>query len=143
MSSLIIAALLGTSAAAGQPAGLDAAVRRYDLAQIASHRAELEALLADDYLLVNSAGEVEDKRQLIADQMAPGYKLEPFMVVHPVERRWRDGAVMGGLAALHGRSGGESFSVCLRFADIWRLRAGRWQVVYTQAARAKPQECSG
>jgi ketosteroid isomerase-like protein len=143
MSSIVITALLVLAAAAAPPpTSLDSAVRRYDMAQVNSDKAELEALLAEDYVLVNSGGEVEDKRQFIADQLAPGYKLERFTVLHPIERRWRDGAVLGGLALLRGLSDGKPFNVCLRFADVWRLRGGRWQVVYTQAARAKPEDCS-
>ncbi|MEO5866915.1 MAG: nuclear transport factor 2 family protein [Sphingomonas sp.] len=142
MSPALIAVLIAAAPASSPATDLDAAVRRYDAAQVKSDKAELQALLADDYLLVNSGGDVEDKRQFIADQVEPGYKLEPYTVVHPIERRWTDGAVMGGLAPLKGLSGGKPFAVCLRFADIWRRRAGRWQVAYTQAARAKPEACA-
>ena len=137
----LIALLLASAPAAGPPTDLDIAIRRYDEAQVASDKVALDVLLASDYVLVNSAGEIENKRQFIADQIAPGYKLERFTVVHPIQRRWRDGAIIGGLAPVSGLADGKPFSVCLRFADIWRRSGGRWQVAYTQAARAKPEEC--
>ncbi|MDQ2878182.1 MAG: nuclear transport factor 2 family protein [Pseudomonadota bacterium] len=142
MSPALIAVLIAAAPTTGVPTDLDAAVHRYDAAQVKSDKAELEVLLADDYLLVNSGGDVETKQQFIADQLEAGYKLEPFTVVHPIERRWTDGAVMGGLASLKGLSGGKAFAVCLRFADIWRRDAGVWHVAYTQAARAKPEDCA-
>jgi hypothetical protein len=128
--------LLFAAAAATVPPDLAAAVAAYDKAQIDGERAELEHWLADDYLLINSSGKSETKAQLVADYTTPGFKLEPFVVQQPVERVWRDGAVMGGIATLRGTDGGKRYEVRLRFADIWARRNGRWQVVYTQVAKA-------
>ena len=66
---VIAAALLLAAVAAGPsiPYDLQAAVAGYDRAQLDGNRAELERLLADDYLLVNSSGHTETKAQLISD----------------------------------------------------------------------------
>jgi hypothetical protein len=124
------------AAAAHIPADLAAAVHAYDKAQINGNRAELERWVADDYVLVNSSGKVEDKAKLIADFTAPGFDLEPFTVEQPVEKVWEGGAVMGGIATLRGTDGGKRYEMRLRFADIWAKRNGRWQVIYTQVAKA-------
>jgi hypothetical protein len=116
------------------PPDLAKAVKDYDEAQVHGNKAELERLVADDYTLVNSRGVVQDKAQLIADYIAPGYKIEPFVVREPVEKVWNDGAVMGGIATLKGVDGGKPFSVTLRFADIWAKRNGKWQVIYTHVS---------
>ena len=130
-------ALLVVAAAASQvPADLAAAIHAYDKAQVEGSRVELDRWLAEDYTLVNSSGAVEDKAKLIADYTAPGFKIEPFTVEQPVEKVWRDGAVMGGVATLKGVDGGKPFAVRLRFADVWAKRNGRWQVVYTQVSKA-------
>jgi hypothetical protein len=126
-----------SAAAASVPADLAAAVHGYDQAQMDGNRAELERWLADDYLLVNSSGTTETKAQLVGDYTAPGFDLEPFTVEQPVERVWKDGAVMGGIATLRGTDGGKRFEARLRFADIWAKRNGRWRVVYTQVAKAQ------
>jgi ketosteroid isomerase-like protein len=118
------------------PADLAARVHAYDDAQIKGDRAALEDLLADDYVLVNSRGQRQTKAQLIADYMKPGFKLEPFTIEEPVELAWSDGAVMGGVATLHGVDEGQSFEVRLRFSDIWAKRQGKWRVIYTHASRA-------
>jgi hypothetical protein len=128
--------LLVAAATAHLPPDLAAAVAAYDKAQVDGNRAELQRWLADDYLLVNSTGRLETKAQLIADYTAPGFHLEPFTVEQPVEKPWNNGAVMGGVATLRGTDGGKRFEVRLRFADIWARLNGRWQVIYTQVAKA-------
>jgi hypothetical protein len=124
------------AAAAPVPPDLSAAVAAYDKAQIDGNRAELKRWLADDYLLLNSSGAIETKAQLIADYTAPGFDLEPFTIEQPVEKVWNGGAVMGGIATLRGTDGGKRYEIRLRFADVWAKRNGRWQVIYTQVAKA-------
>ena len=117
------------------PPELKQAVHDYDIAQVKGDGPELKRLLADDYTLVNSRGRVQNKGELIADYTTPGYKLDPFTVLEPIEKVWSDGAVMGGIANLTGIEGGKPFAVTLRFADVWAKRQGRWQVVYSQVSR--------
>jgi hypothetical protein len=124
------------AAAVAVPADLAKAAHNYDQAQIRSDRAELERLLAPDYVLHNSGGKVEDKAQFVAEQTAPGYRLEPFTVEEPIERVMDDVALMGGVATLHGTDGGQAYTVRLRFMDVWQKHEGKWVVVFTQATRA-------
>lgn len=128
-------AWLTTAFAADIPKDLRKAVDDYDHAQVHADEKELQRLVADDYVLINSSGRVQKKADLIADYLAPDYKLEPFTVLEPIERVWTDGAVMGGLVHLKGISGGKPFAVTLRFADIWAKRNGKWQVVYTHVSK--------
>jgi len=132
----MLALLLAAAASAHVPPDLAAAVHGYDKAQVDGDRKQLERWLADDYLLVNSSGATETKAQLIADYTAPGFDLEPFTVEQPVEKVWKDGAVMGGVATIRGTDGGKRYEMRLRFADIWAKRNGRWQVVYSQVSKA-------
>ena len=134
---LLIAAVscLSLAHAAELPADLAKAVKDYDEAQIHGNKAELQRLVADDYTLVNSSGRVQNKAELIADYTTPGYKIEPFEIMQPVEKVWSDGAVMGGVVDLRGTDGGKPFAVTLCFADIWAKRHGKWQVIYTHVSR--------
>lgn len=129
------ALLTGPACAQTLPADLAKAVHDYDQAQIDGNEAELNRLLADDYVLANSSGATETKQQFIADSVGPGNKLDPFTVEQPIEKVWDDGAVMAGVATLTGVSGGTPFKVTLRFSDIWAKRNGTWQVIYTHASR--------
>jgi hypothetical protein len=124
-----------TAVAANIPADLRKAVEDYDHAQVKADGAELKRLVADHYVLINSTGRVQKKADLIAEYLAPDYKIEPFTVLEPVEKVWNDGAVMGGLVHLKGISGGKPFAVTLRFADIWAKRNGKWQVIYTHVSK--------
>jgi len=123
------------AASVALPADLAKAAHDYDQAQVTSNRAELERLLADDYVLHNSQGQVQDKTSFIADQVAPGYKLEPFKIEEPVEKVMGDTAILGGVARAKGTAGGQAFDVKLRFIDVWRKRDGAWKVVFSQATR--------
>ncbi|HJY37933.1 MAG TPA: nuclear transport factor 2 family protein [Steroidobacteraceae bacterium] len=134
--SLIATLLVCSLASAAEvPADLAKAVKDYDEAQIQGDKAELQRLVADDYTLVNSSGRVQNKAELIADYTTPGYRIEPFEILQPVEKVWSDGAVMGGVVNLRGIDGGKPFSVTLRFADIWTKRNGKWQVIYTHVSK--------
>ncbi len=132
---VIFVSLNAASLATEIPADLAKAVKDYDHAQVHGNGAELKRLVADDYTLVNSTGRIQTKAELIADYTAPGYKIEPFEILEPVEKVWRDGAVMGGLVHLRGVDGGKPFAVTLRFADVWAKRNGTWQVIYAQVTR--------
>ena len=132
---MLLAALFAAALSAAVPPDLAKAAHDYDRAQVKSDRAELERLIADDYVLHNSSGQVQDKRRFIADQIAPGYRLEPFTVQEPVEKLMGDTAILGGVARARGTSGGQPYDVRLRFIDVWAKRDGRWQVVFSQATR--------
>jgi len=132
---LTVALLLLAGPAAALPPDLAKAAHDYDQAQVKGDKAELERLLADDYLLANSRGAVETKAQFIAESVGPQNRLDPFVVEQPIEKVWADGAVLGGIARLSGLSDGQPFKVTLRFSDIWQKRDGRWVVIYTHASR--------
>jgi len=139
MLTVTMSLVASSAFGADLPADLKKAVRDYDQAQIHGDRAELQRLLADDYTLLNSTGRIEGKAEFIAESTAPGYRLEPFVVLEPVEKVWSGGAVMGGVVNLRGLDGGKPFAVTLRFADIWAKRDGVWQVIYTHVSRPPQQ----
>ncbi len=119
----------------GVPADLAKAAAEFDRAQVKGDAATLRRVLADDYLLINSRDQREDKAQFIADYTAPGFTMEPFTIDDQVIRVWADGAVLGGAVTMKGLSDGKPYSVRIRFSDIWAKRGGKWQVIYTHANR--------
>jgi hypothetical protein len=139
----IFAAALFAAAAvaahAGLPPDLAKAAQDYDRAQVRCDKAELERLLAADYRLFNSGGQMQDKASFIADSTAPTFRMQPFKVEEPMERMEGDDlAFLGGVATLKGSSAGRPFTTHLRFMDVWARRDGRWVVVFTQATRVAP-----
>lgn len=144
MIALLLAAAATTSPTpaatlARLPSALAQAVRDYDKAQIEGDGRALNRLLADDYALVNSRAQVEDKRQMIADYTAVGFHLDPYVVERPIVRQWPGGAVLGGEVALSGTSDGAAFKGRIRFADVWQLRGGRWQVAFTEVTPVRTE----
>lgn len=134
-TALLLVAGLASASHAKLPPDLAQAVADYDQAQIHSDRAGLEKALADDWVLANSAGKTQTKQEFIAESVAPGSSIEPYTVQDETVRVWSDGAALAGLVDLKGKSEGKPFQARLRFVDVWRKKDGRWQVVYTQAAR--------
>ena len=143
-TALIALALAAPSVAhaAPLPADLAAAAHAYDAAQVNGDRAALERLVADDYVLVNGAGQVQDKARLIADYVAPGFKLDPFTIEEPVETVLGDTALLGGRVNMTGTDGGQRFALVVRFVDAWAKRDGQWRVVYSQVTRVTPAKAS-
>lgn len=134
-SMLLLMAGLAQASNPKLPPELAKAAADYDQAQIHSDRAGLEKALADDWILANSAGKTQTKQEFIAESVAPGSSVEPYTVQDETIRVWGDGATLAGLVDYKGKSEGKPFQVRIRFVDVWRKKDGRWQVVYTQAAR--------
>jgi hypothetical protein len=67
--------------------GLITAVETFDQAQIKGDVPKLRSLLADDHLLVNGDGSVEDRDDLLRDYAGGGLRINPLTIVHPLVRR--------------------------------------------------------
>lgn len=117
---------------AGLPADLAAAATAYDLAQFKSDRSELESLLADDYTLAGSNGEIQTKAEDIAGAVSPDRKATYVAISKQVRKVWPNGAVLSGIVDAKGLDHGKAFVMRARFVDVWAKRKGRWQVIFTQ-----------
>jgi len=135
---IALAACAGHAPAPAAPAGdpiaaAKAAAGEFDHAQLVGDRATMDRYLARDFVFVRGAGVVADREAFLAGFSDPDQKLEPFVVEHPVAIRLADTAVIiGGETTLRGTNKGAPFAEHFRYADIFQLRDGRWQVVYTQ-----------
>lgn len=121
----------------GLPRDLAAAATAYDLAQFKANRAELERLLADDYILAGANGNNQTKAQYIAEATAPGSRTTYVALSLKVRRVWSDGAVLGGMVDAKGFDRGKPSTTRARFVDVWAKRDGRWRVVFTQVNAAR------
>lgn len=117
------------------PPALAREVHAYERAQIDGDRAELERIIADDFVLVGGDGTRVGKASHIAEFTNPDLDLEPVVLRDVVEHVWTDGAALGATVDLRGTSGGVAFQQTLRYMDVWALRDGQWRVVYGQATR--------
>jgi ketosteroid isomerase-like protein len=129
--------LLGAAPAfAGElPADLVKAVNDYHQAHFNNDLPELERLVSDDYVLVNSDATVEDKRKVLDDHALPGFKTDPYVVQQPVNQAWDNAAVTSGLVHLSWTLDGTHHTRVVRMAHVWAKRNGQWQATYTQVTR--------
>lgn len=118
------------------PPDLAKAVSDYNQAQFRNDVETLERLVTDDYVLVNSDASVENKQQFLADFHLPGFKIDPYVLEQPVNKVWRDGAVIGGLVHLSWTQDGKHQTRTLRVAYVWMKRDGLWRATYAQVTRA-------
>src|SRR3954469_19614961 len=101
---LFCAALVAARAEAGSevgdysglPADLATAAVAYDVAQFKSNRAELEQLLADDYVLAGTDGRTQGKDEALAGANAPGTG-KTVVISQQIKRAWPNGAVLAGV----------------------------------------------
>lgn len=113
------------------------AAQRYDWAQEGKgNRAELEKLVADDYVLVRASGKVTDKAGLIALVCDPHGYTNPYTVETPLVRDLGSTVILGGWVNLTGTDNGKPFQQKARFADIWHKGAKGWQLAFTQVTLA-------
>lgn len=125
------------------PAGYREAAAAFDAAIVAKDEAALRRLIADDFLWVRGSGATGDKPAFIAALAAPSIRIEPF---EPAEPRWitsSDSVLLAATNTLRGIADGEPFVDRHRFADHWRWRDGKWQLVYAQVTPAPAADVGG
>jgi hypothetical protein len=149
-AALLLLSTLFPSSAQSQPApahethhydladpALARAAQRYDWAQEGKgNRANLEKLVADDYVLVRASGKVTNKAALIELVCHPGTYTNPYTVETPFVRDLGNTVILGGWVNLTGTDGGKPFGQKARFADIWHKGSKGWQLTFTQVTLA-------
>ena len=150
LAAVAIAPALGTriagaaasgSKAAELPADLGRAMSAYDQATLHNDVATLSSLVAEDYVLVNSDGTLQDKQSYLSDFARPGFRIDPYVIEKPLQKVWGEVAVTGGLLHLAWTQDGRHQQRMLRIAHVWARSGARWQIVYSQLTRA-PEEAS-
>lgn len=107
------------------------AAKDYDKAQIEGDRAALDRLVANDYLIIRSNGNVGDKSTLLEVVAGKRVKNDPYVVEKPFQRVYGDTVILGGWVHLTATDNGKRVQQNARFADTWSKRNGKWQVVFT------------
>lgn len=140
MGPVMAFAMSGTAAAAGDaddalPPDLAEALETYHRATVGNDTATLDALVTDDYVLVNSDSSVQDKPSYLADFNVPGFRVDPYEIEEPLYKLWGDVALTGWVMQLRWTQSAQRQSRRLRIAHIWTNRGGRWRLAYTQLTR--------
>ena len=138
MRTLLLTAVapLLIAAAPTPETDVKAAARAFDQAQLSGDRAALERMVADDFLMIDGAGQKNDRKEFIAGWTSPGTTYEPLVIHDPVYvPLGPTAALVGGRVELKGAENGKPFVSRFHFSDVFAWRDGRWQVVFVQVTR--------
>ncbi|HYP01723.1 MAG TPA: nuclear transport factor 2 family protein [Pyrinomonadaceae bacterium] len=95
-------------------------------------RETVEAILDDDWSVIDPAGRILTKSQVMAEFESGVRKMESGTIDEVKVRSFGNFAVVTGRTTAAGNYQGASFSVQLRFTDVCVKRGDRWQVVASQ-----------
>ena len=118
------------------PSDLARAIEAYDQATVDNDVIRLEALVRDDYVLVNSDMSVQDKQSYLADFKVRGFRIDRYALSDPIVIVRADSALTGGSFQLSWVQEGRSLQRRMRIIHFWEKDAGRWRLAYTQLTRA-------
>lgn len=115
---------------------LRAIEQRLAEAWVKGDRDYINRVLADDWSVTDATGRVLSKNQVINEAFDSNDRQIESLEIDDVRVRvFGSCAVVTGTTRAKGRYKGSSMSVTLRFTDVFMRRAGRWQVVASQATQ--------
>ena len=102
-------------------------------AWVAGDRSLHERLLADDWSVIDAAGRVLSKAEMLEEAFSGDREITSGQIDEISVRPFGDMAVVTGRTRIAGRFGGADVKLTLRFTDVFARRGGDWQVVASQA----------
>jgi len=113
--------------------------QRLAAAWVNGDRTFIDRVLADDWTVIDQAGRVLTKRQVLGEAFASTERRIEAMNVDDVRVRLLDGAAVAtGRTRATGSYRGQSATVTLRFTDVLVFLDGRWQIVASQGTTVAP-----
>ena len=95
----------------------------------------LDALLADDWIIVNADGSIIDKARFLGVIRSGALSHELMESTDLRVRLYGNTAVVTTLTTSKGKFMGQGFASCERATDIFVKQSDRWQCVFTQLTR--------
>ena len=113
---------------------------KYQIAVKNNDAETMEAILADDFILITGKGMVFTKADLLAEARARRTIYERQEDSRRTVRVWGDTAIITALLWEKGTSEGKAFDKKLWFSDVYKLTPSGWKYVFAQASIPLPQE---
>ena len=98
--------------------------------------ATVGSILAEDYLLTTSRGELVDKSQAMSDLRSADLAVESCEIDGLNVRVYGDAAVVAGRSSVAGRLGDQDLSSRYRYTRVYVYRQNRWQIVAAHLSRS-------
>lgn len=107
---------------------------RLGRAWVEGDRSFIEQVLADDWSVIDLAGRVLKKSEVLEEAFGSKDRKVVSMQIDEISvRSFGDWAIVTGRTQAVGEYRGEAAEVTLRFTDVFMNRKGNWQVVASQA----------
>jgi ketosteroid isomerase-like protein len=114
---------------------IEALEQRWREAIISNNVAEMDHLLADDYIGISANGTVETKAQALAARKAGTVRITQLDLNDLKVRVYGDTAVVTSKADLAGTNGQSDISGNYRYTRVYNKRLGQWKIVSFEASR--------
>ena len=133
----VVAATGARADAAADRAEVGALDVRYQAAVAANDVAGMDAILADDFVLVTGVGKTYSKKDLLdsARSKAVIYERQEEIPGSQTVRVWKDTAVVTARLWLKGTQGGQAFEYQLWFSDTYVRTPSGWRYAFGQASQ--------
>ena len=92
----------------------------------------VNAILDDDWSVIDPGGQVLNKTQVLREAKSGQRKMEAGSIDEVKVRSFGEVAVVTGRTTAAGTYQGQSFSVSLRFTDVFVRRGDDWRAVASQ-----------
>jgi ketosteroid isomerase-like protein len=137
--SLMLLGAAHTSVSSGDDARIVAALdTKYQAAVKANDWAGMDAILADDFVLVTGTGRTQTKTDLLAESRSGHLVYEHQEDTRQVVRVWGTTAVVTALLWAKGTDAGKPFDRQLWFSDTYVHTPVGWRYVFAQASLPLP-----
>ncbi len=100
--------------------------------------ANLERLLAADFVLVGTDASVQPRAQAMSEVQAGEPRYDVFRNHDMTARVYGNAAVVQGVTTLEGTSAGKRFALDVRFTDTLVRTGGKWRIVVSHVTRIAP-----
>ncbi|MGB7136578.1 MAG: nuclear transport factor 2 family protein [Acidobacteriaceae bacterium] len=114
---------------------IEALEQQWQQAIVTNNVAEMNRLLADDYIGISSNGTVENKDQALAQRRAGTVRITNLDLNDTHVRVYGDTAVVTSVAQVQGSNGDTDISGKYRYTRVYTRRRGEWKIVSFEASR--------
>jgi ketosteroid isomerase-like protein len=118
-------------------AALRALADGWDAAIVRKDRAAVAAAMAEDFLHIDSYGNLSNKEQFLAKLLSPALVIDPYEVDDFSIRLFGDTALISGTTQMTGLYQGQAFRTHYRFTDTYVRRQEGWRIVHVQTTELR------
>jgi ketosteroid isomerase-like protein len=114
----------------------------FERAIIHKDTSALEVILTDDFRLIRSSGEVDNKESFLQGFKSASLTTDPYTVEDQSIRLYGDSALVCGKAKMTGISAGVAFTLHYRFTHTFIRSGHKWLICNSQITPIQPRSAT-